>query len=80
MTTPFKAYTLGEDFAVREVTIVRNGLFCVDSQGVKHPKPKLFTSAKAAQDKARKWLADRDAQLAKKNALHEQRKKIVASY
>ncbi|MCO7634075.1 hypothetical protein [Pseudomonas guariconensis] len=80
MTTPFKAYTLGDDFAVREVIIVRKGLFCVDSKGVKHPRPKLFTSAKAAQDKARKWLADREAQLAKENELHEQRKKIVASY
>lgn len=80
MTTPFKAYTLGEDFAVREVTIVRKGLFCVDSKGVKYPKPKLFSSAKAAQEKARKWLADREAQLTRENELHEQRKKIVASY
>lgn len=80
MITPFKAYTLGEDFAVREVTIVRKGLFCTDSKGVKHPKPKLFTSPKAAQDKARKWLTDREVQLAKENALHEQRKKIVESY
>ncbi|MNG33058.1 hypothetical protein D3C84_1192100 [compost metagenome] len=59
---------------------MRKGLFCVDSKGVKYPKPKLFASAKAAQDKARKWLADRETQLAKENELHEQRKKIVASY
>lgn len=80
MTTPFKAYTLGDDFAIREVNIVRNGLFCVDSSGVKHPKPKIFMSKTAAQEKAKKWLADRDAQLAKENDLHERRKKIVAAY
>lgn len=80
MTTPFKAYTLGEDFDIQEVTIVRRGLFCTDSTGARHPKPKLFANRKAAEQKARKWLADREAQLAKENELHERRKKIVASY
>lgn len=74
-------YVLRDDFSIKQISIKRSvAVFVVDQDDLKHPRARVHSTRKLAEEQARKFLAAQVQQMAQLVARHERRKNNVANY
>ena len=74
-------YALLRDFSIKQIDIKNQDLgWRVDTDGVRHPAPRVHGSREAAIAQGRKLLEVQEQHIAQALKLHERRKANVAGY